>query len=125
MVVFGRFGSLLTIGTEHNHNGPERYIMTYRPVKQLFEKPITIYDLGRDDIKPGQVVFESLYLCNQPLTELPKGLIVEGWFDLFGASAMTRLPQGLIVRGWLDIRRTSITSLPKGLMVEGTIYKDF
>jgi len=34
---------------------------------------------------------------------VPPGLIVGGWLDLSGCTALTALPPGLIVGGWLDL----------------------
>jgi len=96
--------------------------------KQLFNAEpdkVTIYDLGRHGIRPGQTYFHTyLILTGCPITELPDGFHTDGSCNLRD-TRLTSLPQAMYIGGDLDITGTKVTSIPKDLVVKGRIFKDF
>jgi hypothetical protein len=65
----------------------------------------------------------NLNMSGMGIIELPNGLIVGGWLDLQGCTALQSLPDGLVVGGWLDLHGcTALQSLPNGLFVGGWLY---
>ncbi len=56
------------------------------------------------------------YFGPTPITQLPRGLVVDGSLYL-GHTRIAQLPEGFKVGGSLSLRRTPIAHLPEGLMV--------
>jgi hypothetical protein len=78
---------------------------------------------SNEHLPEGLVVEGYLNLVGcTALTHLPEGLVIKGHLDLWRCSSLTYLPEKLVVNGWLDlVGCTSLTHLPAGLVVEGYI----
>lgn len=62
----------------------------------------------------------NLDLYRSEITELPKGLVVDGYIDLYN-TPIANLPEDLIVGETLYLNNTLITSLPAGIKVGGSL----
>ena len=58
------------------------------------------------------------------LSYLPKGLIVNGYLDVYGCKNIYALPEDLIVKGHLYIGRTNIKEISVNVEVYGNIYRN-
>jgi hypothetical protein len=100
-------------------------IATQKKIQQYMKDggkgDLDLYGTPITSLPSGLSVGGYFDLSNTPITSLPSGLKVGGDFNL-SDTPITSLPSGLSVGGFLGLPGSKITSLPPDLKVKGDIF---